>query len=87
MKIMKAVQKIPPIYRMIAALLFIIGILIFCKGEPYVKIFEENQHSYEMTFMQEGQYQFEITYVGFQPGERIWIYSDSLTESDRSDIV
>lgn len=80
MKIMKAVQKIPPIYRMIAALLFIIGILIFCKGEPYVKIFEENQHSYEMTFMQEGQYQFEITYVGFQPGERIWIYSDSLTD-------
>lgn len=80
MKIKKAVQKIPPIYRLIASLLFLVGILVFCKGEPYVKIFEEDQQSYEMTFLQEGQYQFEITYVGFQPGDRIWIYSDSLTD-------
>lgn len=80
MKTMKAVQNIPPVYRLIAALLFLTGVLVFCKGEPYVKVFDENQEGYEMTFLQEGQYQFEITYVGFQPGDRIWIYSDCLTD-------
>lgn len=80
MKTVKAVQKIPPIYRLIALLLFLTGVLVFCKGEPYLKVFDEDQKSYEMTFLQEGQYLFEITYVGFQPGDRIWIYSDYLTD-------
>lgn len=80
MKMIKAARKISPIYRMIAVILFLAGILVFCKGAPYVQIFEDNQQEYEMTFLQEGQYQFEITYVGFEPGERIWIYSNSLTD-------
>jgi len=80
MQIKKAIQKIPPIYRVIAVLLLFVGILVFYKREPYIKIFEEKQQYYQLSFLQEGQYEFHITYEGFQPGERIRIHSDSMTD-------
>ena len=80
MQIKKAIQNIPPIYRVISILLLFVGILIFYKREPYVKIFEEVEAYYQLSFLQEGQYEFEITYEGFQPGERILIHSDSMTD-------
>lgn len=80
MKIKKAVQEIPSICRVIAGILIFIGILIFYKREPYIKVFENDQPSYRMSFLQEGSYQFDITYVGFEPGDRIRIYSNSLTD-------
>lgn len=81
MNIKRAIRNIPPICRTIAGLLIIIGILIACKREPYVITFEDNQPSYYMAFLQEGQYHIEITYVGFEPGDRIWVYSNSLIDS------
>lgn len=88
MKIREAVQKIPPIYRLIAGLLILFGILIFCKKAPYIKEFEENQHEYQLTFLQEGQYELKITYVGFEEGEGIRVYCNALTdEYNRSGVT
>lgn len=81
MKVREAVGKIPPIYKMLAGLLFLFGMLVFCKKAPYVKVFEENQHGYQLSFLQEGQYELELTYVGFEPGERLQVYSNAMTDS------
>ena len=80
MQIIKEIRKIPPMYKLIAMFLIFLGILAFYKRGPYVKIFEENQAEYNMPFLQEGRYEFEITYVGFQPGDHIWIYSNAMMD-------
>ena len=82
MKVRETVQTIPPVYKMAAMLLILFGLLVFCKKAPYVKVFEENQHDYQMPFLQEGQYELVITYVGFDPGELIEVHSDSMTDSE-----
>lgn len=80
MKRKNAVREIPSIYKVIAGILIVMGLLVFCKREPYIKILENDQPSYQISFLQAGQYYFEITYVGFEPGDRIWIYSNSLID-------
>lgn len=79
MQLRKAIQKIPPIYRMIAGLLIFLGLLVFCKRAPYVITFEDNQEYYQIPFLQEGQYEFYITYESIEPGDKIRIYSNSVT--------
>lgn len=88
MQLRKTVQKIPHIYRVIAGLLIMVGLLVFCKRAPYVMIFEENQKYYRIPFLQEGQYEFYITYESLDPGDRIQIYSNSVTNDlNRNGII
>lgn len=88
MQLRKTVQRIPHIYRVIAGLLIMVGLLGFCKRAPYVMIFEENQQYYRIPFLQEGQYEFYITYERLKPGDKIQIYSNSVTNDlNRNGII
>lgn len=80
MQMKKALRQIPPIYRMIAGFLILFGVLVFCKREPYLQIFEEGRQYHWLSFLQEGQYEIQLTYEGYKPGERIFVYSDSMTD-------
>ncbi len=82
MKVRETVQAVQPVCRVAALLLILFGVLVFCKRAPYVKELEENQPDYRMPFLQEGQYELEITYLGFEPGDTIRVHSSSLTDSE-----
>ena len=74
------IAKIPSIYKVLAGLLFLTAVLVFFQKSPYIKQLEKNQVSYSISFLQEGDYKLEVTYVGFQIGDKIQICSKELID-------
>jgi len=81
MKQHKALAEIASVYKLLAGLLVLFAVGMFFQASPYVKEMDENQHYYTFHFLQEGDYDLKITYVGFEVGDTIRIYSDELVDS------